>query len=417
MADKLSLPNLLSLLQFDSQDDDIIRNLCEMAEELRRCRRYDEAIETAENAVHLAHIMPNSNYSLRGVTLLYLAAARLSSGLHDQHLQAIRDSDRAITSFSREPHNRAVAEIMRAQAELYQKEDDSEHRRHALIHLQRAVQTLLELSTDWRVPSDLKQDEAELLSAVYHRISELVALHNKAPETTVVPGQSNQPATEPSSAPIKLAIPTQLVWPVSDSIGLGLVPAYGLFGTDPNRDSFEPGKTGLDYIQVSRISINGRPYAIHPIHSPSGGHSGLCLRLGQQYLTFRIQGNAEETSHPDEYILVRRQDLPDPTGQQVVLTDPLHKRVWIASELVPPRIFGGAGDEQAKSQDKRVWKVMDSSEDYPYSAEEVRVIGVIEAILTPIASSEPSHLSAPATPPQANIDDDQVSERLVPTQR
>ena len=111
MADVLSIPNLLSLLEVDRQAEVI--KLCTEVEGLRRRRRYPEAIQIAERAIQLAR----SDFKLMGTALLYASCARLNSKLPGQDRQAARDCGHAVRLLDLEPLNYAVAKIIRAQIE------------------------------------------------------------------------------------------------------------------------------------------------------------------------------------------------------------------------------------------------------------------------------------------------------------
>src|SRR5512141_437697 len=99
MSEQLSLASLLSLLQFDPQDNAL--KLCRDADSLRRRRRYPEAIELAERAVK----MSRQNYVRMGIALLHLSSIRANAHQPEEEEQAIRDCERAIRALSIHPHN------------------------------------------------------------------------------------------------------------------------------------------------------------------------------------------------------------------------------------------------------------------------------------------------------------------------
>jgi SOS-response transcriptional repressor LexA len=87
-------------------------------------------------------------------------------------------------------------------------------------------------------------------------------------------------------------------------------------------------------------------------------------------------------------VLVRRQDQPDMAGQRVVVVDSHSKRVWIWIAETPPRIIGGTTDAQSKKKVKRRWKFNDGSGTARYSSEKIRILGIVEAVLTPASARE-----------------------------
>jgi len=207
--------------------------------------------------------------------------------------------------------------------------------------------------------------------------------------TTSGPAAGTVPASGAAS-PLDLHIPTRLVWPVPDTVGLGLAPVYGGFATDQNSGGFEVSDNALDYVEVNQLSINGRLYTVHPINSLSGSSGALRLHRDQQYITFQINGNGEKNRHSDQYVLVRRQEHLDQAGQAVVITAPSVRRVWITRN-VPPKIVGGIDNTTANTQVKRQWDFGDS-ETTSFSREEIRITGVVEAVLTPVAEPPQSDL-------------------------
>src|SRR5512141_750490 len=109
MSEHLSIANLLSLLQFDPQDNAL--QLCREADSLRRRRRYKEAIELAERGVE----MSRASYERLGVALLFLSSIRASAHRPAEDGQALRDCEHAIRALSTQPHNRVMAQIIHGQ--------------------------------------------------------------------------------------------------------------------------------------------------------------------------------------------------------------------------------------------------------------------------------------------------------------
>jgi hypothetical protein len=392
MADELSLPNLLSLLQVEPQNS-VVQQLCDEAETLRRRRFYDSAIAKAENAEQLAR---GEDYNQQGVALLYLSLARWSSGLQDQQDRAALDCDRAITSFALEPHNRAVAAIMRAQIELIANGNDPDRKIRALRYYQRAAHLLDELKTDWRVPNHLIQVESDLLTAVNTKIAELATL-NDSPKTLIqsAPYEQQRVETPPTSAAstletpsINLPVPTYLVWPTLDSPGLQMrVTAVSMPEVSLDQSGFVD-KMKLEGLQINQISINGEQYIVCPIISPPNPCNPVWLRVGCRYFAFRMQDD-----QTNRYVLVRLQNQSDQVDQKVAVTAPAQKRVWIDKESNLPRILGSEDVSQAEDKQGREFHIADGSEGPPFRREDIRIIGVAEAVLQPSKSPDSSSIS------------------------
>ncbi len=134
MSEHLSIANLLSLLQFDPQDNAL--QLCREADSLRRRRRYTEAIELAERGVE----MSRASYVRLGVALLFLSSIRASAHRPDDGQLAIRDCERGIRALSIHPHNHAIALVLLGQIQL--EIDEEANQADALASFDRARQAL-----------------------------------------------------------------------------------------------------------------------------------------------------------------------------------------------------------------------------------------------------------------------------------
>jgi hypothetical protein len=344
---------------------------------------------------------------------------------------SINDCERAITAFTSEAHNYAIAQVFRAQIARQMKQWQD-----AFDHFNQALRRLDEMITDRSGSDDVTQiNFYQELWDVVNAAAKAASEQSRQATDIPVSQRPESPAVEPLTPlstesilpthsvipPIDLPIPTQLVWPMPDTVGLGLVLVSGGFADDQNHIGFESGKDALDYVEVSQISINGKPYTVHPIISPSSSSNALRLHQGQQYIVMQVNGNGEKTKHSNQYVLVRRQNWPDRAGQKVVVADSPHKRVWVwmtekNQELAPPNIIGGAYDTRDEDQGERKWKINDGSETLYYSSDEIRIIGIVEAVLTPTIPTEPLPPSAPTIPPQADINDGQRGKELVSPQ-
>lgn len=368
MPDELSIPDLLSLLQVDRTNSAI--KLAIESERLCRRHRYEEAIAAAKNAVYMA----GHKSGLQGVALLYLSTARFASAMPDECHKAIRDSARAIRALSVYTHNRAIAQIIRAKFET--ESDDMQV--SAIEHLSAVANTLQALIADsWEYQ---RPKEAELyhylLSFVEAKIGRLhfsLTAIDRAPSAR--PAQAaSEPIEQSSTGPTqlheipqqvttgrsqhdriqgKLPIPTRLLWPIPEPTSVELFP----IGNGAR----------LDYIDASRLSVDGQPFSLEPVSPVSGHDEVVRLHAGKQYLAYQVEGN------PDQRVLVRNQNRPDQLRQLVVVADPAEARVWIDdAESEPPythiHIWGL----------DRSWNTENHDQVKPH------IIGVVEAIMTAI---------------------------------
>jgi len=394
MADQLSLPNLLSLLHIEQQQDAVdqeIFRLCREAEGLRRRHLYKAAIERAECAAQIAR--EKSNWHLHTVALLYLSVSRSSSNARDRK-QAIQDCDEAI-GLSIDFYDRAFAELVRAQIELIAQGKDNndsaafQSKQRAIVHFQRACEALMELVAGKGISRDLQQADYYLnfVRIVNSHIEELVTSmlqasvslrkpKQKLSKTTTQPTTPSNVTANRSAPPIDLPVPTRLVWPGPNTSGPWVPPVFGSYSVDPSRGRVKAGDSPLDYIEVNQFSIEGRLYAVHPeACSPNSGNP-LRLYQGKQYIAIEINGNGEQGYHSDQYVLVRRQDSLDHPGQKVVVTIPSIRRIWVTQKKLPPRFVGDS---------ERQWDFIDDPETATLGNKKPRIIGVVEAILTPIS--------------------------------
>jgi hypothetical protein len=143
----------------------------------------------------------------------------------------------------------------------------------------------------------------------------------------------------------KLLEETQLIWPEPEPIGWQLAPFVTIAGPEP-----KPTGPALDYIEITQVTIQGQPYAIEPLYSD---RRSLRLQTGQSYIPLQVV-----TDGGPYYALVRRQDHIDAAEQFAVMRG--KDRVWTAH--LPE----------------------DTSEAVTYTDRDIRIIGVIEAVLTPL---------------------------------
>jgi hypothetical protein len=361
MPDDLSISNLLSLLQVDRQHAAI--KLCTQAEGLRRRRHYAEAIRVADSAAQMAH----NDYSLIGITLLYLSHMRLASHVPHEEALAIRDCDRAIRSLSVTPFNQAIANLIRAQIEVRHPND--EHR-SILVYLDRADKILERLIKTEREHHRLNQLDfyKELRQNIAKKIDEVSSKLVEVP-LIVIPPKIGMPAAPPSRAPIgpppahaapppfRLPIPTRLVWPVPQpAINLELHPIAG--GVVPDVD-------------ITQMIIQHRPYRVEPLDMAAVAPSPFHLQARASYTVVPLFDNTQ-----GQAVLVRQQPRLERDRQLVALYDPVTRAAWIdEAESTAPytrvHIIGIGRD----------W-VEDPAVD-PIILGNPRIIGIVEALLTP----------------------------------
>jgi hypothetical protein len=368
VADQLSISSMLKLLQVipKSDEQNNILKLCREAEILRRRRNPQKALDVIESAVQLAH---NAfDHTLEGTTLLYASQIRVSAHLPDEEQHAIYDCDRAIRLLSLEPHNRIVARIIRAQIELQISHADCQQ--VALNQFIKASQELRRLATDAREHNDPEQSDhyTNLYDAVEMEVRHLSdSLVRAFPVRGDLPTQGTTwPQSTKSSLssqffqemefPIKV-IPMQQIWPMSQLVGSEFVPMIG--------------GAALDYIEVSRISIQGKLYALKPTTPSFAG--ALRLHAGQTYFTLPLAGNT------DQKVLIRQRDRPDRAQQMIVVADQSNQQVWLdESESSAPythvHIIGL----------EREWDIKDEPQTTSYNQGMLHFIGIVEAVLTPI---------------------------------
>ncbi len=373
MPDKFSIPDLLSLLQVDRQNAAI--RMAVESERLCRRQRYEDSITVANNAVLIA----GHKSELQGVALLYLSTARFATAMPDERQKSIRDCTRAIRALAVHSHNRAIAQIVRAKFEL---ESDGMHNKvSAMKHLNDATKTLQALIADSYEHQRLNETKLyqDLLVFVKDKTEQLhsslteIELSDRTLPTQPIPASSipvEQPVvkpTQPQEVPPqqtaswsqrekiqgKLPVPTRLLWPTPAPTKVELFP----IGNGAR----------LDYIDASRLSIDGQPFSLEPVYPVSSHDKAVRLFAGQQYLAYHIDGS------PNQRVLVRSQDRPDQVRQFVVVSDPTEPRVWIDDAESDP-LFSNIHILGIN----RSWSTEDAPEVKPH------IIGIVEALMTAV---------------------------------
>ncbi len=178
----------------------------------------------------------------------------------------------------------------------------------------------------------------------------------------------------------QLPIPARLVWLGVDPPGIQLMTVFDTIGSHASvallpRPLKEIPYT-LDSVEVDQVSIDGQPYRVQSImEQPSGKFQ---FQTGQPYYAYALADVARRPGGPS-HVLVRRQSQPVlPSSQPIVIIEPVKQRAWLveSNPSSDPNIIGA-----------RQWIIQDGTETMTYREANVRVVGVVEAVLTPIASS------------------------------
>ena len=378
MTDPLSISNLLSLLQVDPQNRAI--KLCIEGESLCRRRAYARAAEVVEHALQMA----GSDLGRCEVTLLYRACVRFCAQPAAPDQPLLLHSERAIRSLSLEPHNHLIAQLVHARLAYELGEGNTALNQYyrATDSLRRLIDTSIQQNN--RSQLAFYQDTLDQVTGTIDRLVEALA---QVPQPTtpqpapkpvqpepVAPVEPAQPQpepqpTRPTPSPLPgLDVPIRLVWPTPDPIGVELMPT--IEGDAP------------DYVEVSRLALNGQPYAIQPVEATAQQAGAIQIQHGQQYMAYALADDG------GRYALVRRQPKSDQAQQTIAVTDPSEQRAWI--------------------------DLSESTAPFP----SVRIIGVVEAILTPIAADAtpgstqpaPKTTPKPIRPDAVVIDDNRLNE-------
>lgn len=354
---RLSLPNLLNELEWPTHyQTTYIKNFCHTAKEHIAQGEFEQALKEAESAEERSD--STHNPSLQSIALLYRSLARWSSGLPQETQKAISDCDGALTHFRRRGHNGAIALIFRAQLDRQMEEwDDS------LFLFEEARKVLGELRADC-----LKSGSIQLAKANdYKNLRDDVTAIGLQVLVSLPPDQpypkrfrrfagftTRRTTVSEHALPLPdLEGPTLLMGPGPKTVDVIVV---------------LPVSKGLE---ISQISIDGKPYAVHADYSSSKSVSGLRLRGGQRYMPIQKAGRG------DTYILMRVQDKLDQFDQKVVVFNATTGRIWMTSSP-KPRIIGGPGEP--------LWPFRDEAGNIYY--DKGRMLGVVEGLLTPIGTGQ-----------------------------
>ena len=356
MPDHLSIANLLGQLIVDRQQAAI--RLVEQAGRMSQ-RRFSadhlcSAIALATSAVDVA----KDRVDLRGVALIYRSYARLTTHQFDEYEEAILDCNRAIRDFATVRHNRILALTIRALIELEIDEEESQAR--ALTYYEQVIEELDTLVKDLREHHQLE------LTAFYQVLRDSVASNVEDILTQLMqqssPAASFKTVQDLFSHRLPIVLP---LWPLYESVGLEHKPITT--------------ESTPDQIEIDHLKIRRRRYAIEPIEAAAANHGLIQLRTHHSYLAIPLKSNTN-----GQFILVRRQDHPDREWQFVVVNDSNRHEALIDKAkffLEHNRIRVIGSDRQ--------WNIMldkgSSDQLHVIGDSSCQIIGVVEALLTPIA--------------------------------
>lgn len=366
MAESLSIPNLLGLLQVDPRHRGI--QLARESDRLRRMQRYDEAVTVAQHAAQLARF----DYRWQGVILLYHSYALLLSHRPLSEEQAIRECDRAIRGLSQAPFNQAIAHIIRALIEL--ERSNSADLTRALEHFKQGAHLLgkaARAAQDYNDPQKValyrelqRATETwvwQLLRQITQPADIKVAAKQDAPaaappEPEPEPAQPMAPEEQPA-APAQIDLPIHIIWPPPEPLSFEVASLGGL--------------AAPELIAANELLIRGKRYRVDPI--PAAG-SSVSLQTNQPYLILPLQD-----PRLGQYVLVRQQSRPSAQRQWLALEDTVSQEAIIVETETDDQyqVMHIVGSD-------RTWAWHDGSSTDPYEPGSLIIIGAVEALLIPL---------------------------------
>lgn len=356
MSEQLALGDLLQELD-PSKTDATVLQFCLEAEQQSHAGNHWQAIRLAQAAASAA-VSLGQPLTI-GAAFLYLAVVRHKSGEPVEHEAARQDCATAITWLKRDPHQRAIAEIIQSQLLV-----DDRPSSLALESLQRAEDLLVDLAQRSRHGNQLIQERKYW--NLHRSVSKSARLQRQHVRVKEPPVTSDDCSTPQYRVYLESHVPVPIVWPTDGLMGLGLVTL--------------PGTVAPDYIDLSSLSIDGQRYYVESMSRAYGGEP-FRLYPRQPYVILELVTN--KVSEPPCYVLVRRHDRPDQEHQYLIIVDPAHEVAWVdAAESTAPHTFVhivGAGRE---------WHIRDGSVADRAEETGLWVYGIVEAIMA-VASTTP----------------------------
>ncbi len=350
MTDLLSIPSLLA--RFDrSQIDDGIYQRCLEAEQLCQHGDAPQAIYLARTAAQVA-VSAGQPLAI-GFTFLYLAYVRESSQIESERRLAARDCDTAIKWLKRDDHHCALAELIKARILV-----NTGRWTAAIAPYQHALRLLLRLAKRCQRQNRPDKPYWELYSAVAKQVQRL-QLESPRDDRYEQRKTQHAPASPPGQP---FTIPMRVSWSEGQPVGIALIPS--------------PRGVAPDYVEVTRVWVGGKPYAIQTLDAETNAPSSFKLQPGQPYVAVRVKSDNGTRDEIDCFVLVRRTDRPDQSPQYIVVVDPISQRAWIddaESNATSVRVTGL----------DRQWQIRDGSQSPVYDESDLHIVGVVEALLLP----------------------------------
>lgn len=336
-----------------SRIDEGVYQRCLDAEQA--CQRGDgqAAVALARAAARMA--VDDGRPLTIGCAFLYLAYMRESSQLEAERRLAADDGDTAIAWLKRDEHHRALAEMIKARILL-----NAAQARAAVEHYQQAAHLLTRLEAVARRQNQLNaaRDYKDLRRAVTNALQHIPI---DAPDDQLDRATPYRPPTLPAVGKY-LAIPMRVAWSEGQPIGIALMPS--------------PRGIAPDFIEVTYVWVDGKPYTIQPLDADPNVRKSFRLRPGEPYVALQVKVENGSDDAEARFALVRRTDRPDQSPQYIVVVDPISQRAWIdgaESDATSVRTVGL----------DRYWQMYDGAEPRAYDDSELRIVGVVEALLLP----------------------------------
>jgi hypothetical protein len=278
----------------------------------------------------------------------------------------------AVTWLNYDEHHRLLAELVLARLMLEEDRADvaAEHYRAALSILAKLINFhhRKNNSTKENEYSQLYQTTQQALNHLWLRDRRSTTALELLAEETHEPDWLD-----------RVQIPSRLIWPGDDPVGLQLMPMQS---AERNRailsPNFKPVPGTLDYIEIEQVSFNNQSYQIDVVHQLGGKFR---MHVSQPYYAFQFAA-AHDPPQPGEpcYALVRQFDRPPRSDYPIVILIPEDKQAWLVSSQP-----AGAAETIIG---EREWIFYEGG---PKIAEsKVQVVGVVVAILTPLPAQAAS---------------------------
>jgi hypothetical protein len=378
--DALAIPSLLKIIDPARVDPEIMAR-CQDALRLRYRGKTELALELGRAVVYLAvktrgvdkrdFAAETRRRTSAGIALLYLAYIRHLSNSPRAQLTG----QMAVTWLSQDDHHQGLAELVLGRLLLEQGQADAavEHYRAALAILFKLIEI------HYHKHRSFKEKEYVQLYEITQQAIRDIWLPDRR---TAVPAQRIAEETPKPDWLDRVQLPSALVWPGDDPVGLQLMPMQSAERhqaiLSPN---FKPVPGTLDYLDIEQVSLNNQSYQIDVAQQIGGKFR---MYISQPYYAFQFAA-VHHPPQPGEpcYALVRQFDRPSRSDYPIVILIPEDKQAWLVSSQP-----AGAAETIIG---EREWTFYEGG---PKIAEsKVQVVGVVVAILTPFPVQATSNLS------------------------